>query len=104
MTISRAALLVLAARVVCLAQGGTCAELHSAVKSTYNFKPSKLTEAQQKKKSAEMDKVWSLVEAHPSEMVPCLIAEMEQTGADRWFIFDAGSLLAKLDHSSRTNR
>jgi hypothetical protein len=104
MTISRAVLLVLTAPVVCFAQGSTCADLRSAVKSTYNFKPSKLNEAQQKKKSAEMDKIWNLVEAHPSEMAPCLIAEMEQSGADRWFLFDAGSLLAKLDHSPRTNR
>jgi hypothetical protein len=104
MTISRAALLVLTARVVCLAQGGTCTELSSAVQSTYNFKPSKLTGAQQKKKSAEMDKVWNLVEANPSEMVSCLITEMEQPGADKWFLFYAGSLLAKLDHSPRTNR
>ena len=74
------------------------------VRSTYGFKPSKLTEAQQKIKSAEMDKVWNLVETHPTEMLPCLIAEMEEPGADSWFLFDAGGLLADLDHSPRANR
>ena len=104
MTILRTALIVFAARAVCLSQGGACSELRSAVKSTYDFKPSKLTEAQQKKKSAEMDKVWNLVEAHPAEMAPCLMAEMEGLDADRWFLFDAGSLLQKFDHSPRANR
>jgi hypothetical protein len=51
-----------------------------------------------------MDKVWNLVEAHPSEMLPCLTAEMEGPSADSWFLFDAGSLLVKLDHSPRTNQ
>jgi hypothetical protein len=74
------------------------------IKATYNFKPSKLTEAQQKEKSAAMDKVWNLVEAHPAEMVPCLIAEMDEPGADSWFLFDAGGLLAKLDYSAQGNR
>jgi hypothetical protein len=104
MAISRAALILLVARAVCLAQAGTCSELHSAVQSTYNFKPSKLTKAQQQKKSAEMDNVWNLIEAHPTETVPCLMAEMEEPGADRWFLYDAGNLLPKFDHSARANR
>jgi hypothetical protein len=104
MTVPRTALLILAARAVCLAQGGACTELHAAVKSTYNFKPSKLTEAQKKGKSAGMDKVWNLVEANPAEMVPCLIAEMDGPAADSWFLFDAGGLLANLDHSARASR
>ncbi len=48
-----------------------------------------------------MDKVWDLVEGHPTEMTPCLIAEMDEPGVDKWFLFDAGSLLAKVDHSAR---
>src|SRR5689334_11585137 len=104
MAVSRVALLLPIAQVVCMAQGGTCTELRSAVKSTYNFKPSKLTQAQQKSKSAEMDKVWKLVEANSAIMVPCLVAEMEDPSADKWFLFDAGGLLATLDHSARANQ
>src|SRR5437660_12062181 len=104
MTILRTALIVFAARAVCLSQGGACSELRSAVKSTYDFNPSKLTEAQQKKKSAEMNKVWNLVEAHHAEMAPCLMDEMAGLDADRWFLFDAGSLLQQFDHSPRANR
>jgi hypothetical protein len=74
------------------------------VASTYDFKPSKLTEAQKKSKSAKMDKVWNLIESHSAQMLPCLIAEMEEPGADSWFLFDAGGLLANLDHSPRANR
>src|ERR1700733_8199194 len=104
MTVLRAALLLLFTQFICFAQGGACAQLHSAIQSTYNFKPSKLTKAQQASKSAEMDKVWDLVGTHPAEMAPCLMAEMEAPDADRWFLFDAGSLLAKNDHSARANR
>jgi hypothetical protein len=104
MTISRTALVLLFASGVCLAQGGTCAELRSAVISTYNFKPSRLTEAERKKKAAEMDVVWNLVGAHPAEMTPCLIALIEEPNADGWFLYDASGLLAKLDHSERANR
>src|SRR5258708_269889 len=104
MAASRTALLFLAASGFCLAQGVTCSELRSMVKATYNFKPSKLTEAQRKSKSAEMDKVWNLVKGHQAGMLPCLIAEMEGPGADTWFLFDAGSLLATLDHSPRANQ
>jgi hypothetical protein len=104
MLLPRTALLVIAAQAVCLAQGGACTPLRSAIKSTYDFKPSKLSETQRQAKSAEMDKVWNLVEADPAVLVPCLVSEMEQPRADSWFAFDAGSLLAKLDHSERTNR
>jgi hypothetical protein len=36
--------------------------------------------------------------------VPCLMAEMEDTAADKWFLFDGGSLLATLDHTARANQ
>ena len=104
MTLARAALLALATRLVCLAQGGACAELHALVQTTYNFKPSQLRASEQKDKSVEMDQVWNLVHSRPAEMLPCLIAEMERPGADGWFLFDAGSLLGKLEHSARANR
>ena len=90
MAVSRTALLVLFTSGACLAQGGACSDLRSLVKSTYKFKPSKLTDAQRKNKSAEMDKVWNLVEAHPAEMLPCLIAEMEAPAVDTWFLFGPG--------------
>ncbi len=104
MTLARAALLALATRLVCLAQGGACAELHSLVQTTYNFKPSQLRASEQKDKSVEMGRVWNLVHSRPAEMLPCLIGEMERPGADGWFLFDAGSLLGKLEHSARANR
>jgi hypothetical protein len=104
MMVSRTVALVILARAVCLAQGGACAQLRSAVVATYDFKPSKLTEAQRKKKSEEMDRLWNLVEAHPAETTPCLMGEMEEPDADRWFLFDAGGVLAKLAPSPAADR
>src|SRR5258708_36520949 len=103
MAILRTALIVFAARAVCLSQGGACSELRSAVKSTDDFKPSKLTEAQQKKKSAEMDNVWNLVEAHPAEMAPSFMSEMEGLDAERAVLFEAGSLLQRFVYSPWPN-
>jgi len=104
MAVLRAAVLLGFAQMSCFAQGGACAQLHSLVQSTYNFKPSKLTKDQRASKSTAMDKVWNLVGEHPTEMAPCLMAEMEAPDADHWFLFDAGGLLAKNDHSARANR
>src|SRR5579871_669997 len=92
----------LAAAGVCLAQTNGCADLRGLVQSTYNFKPSRLNEAQKAQKASEMDRVWSLVQSRPAEMLPCLMAQMEEPGADRWFLFDAGALLIRLDRSARS--
>jgi hypothetical protein len=104
MVILRTALVVVAATAACFGQGHVCSELQSAIQSTYNFKPAKLTPAQKKIKSAEMDRVWNMIEARFTEMAPCLIAAMDELGADNWFLFDAGGLLEKLDHSPRIHR
>jgi hypothetical protein len=77
-----------------------CAEFQAMVRSTYNFKPSKLNKAEKEIKSKAMDDVWSAVEAKPKELLPCLRAALEDPKADSWFRFDGSSLLVKLDPSS----
>ena len=106
MPLLRAIPLLLAAPFLAFAQADSCAQLHSAVQSTYNFKPSKLNKADQQQKAADMDKVWNLVESRSAAMLPCLVTEMGRDDADPWFLYDAGALLAKLDPdaSARTNR
>ncbi len=76
-----------------------CVEFQAMVRSTYNFKPSMLNKAEQETKSKAMDKVWSVVEAKPKELLSCLRVALEDPKADVWFRFDASSLLVKLDPS-----
>jgi hypothetical protein len=77
----------------------TCAGFQQTVKSTYNFKPSRLTDSERKSKSAAMDRFWEMVKSDPERLLPCLRMALQDTGADKWFRFDASNLLVKLDPS-----
>jgi hypothetical protein len=76
---------------------GRCTDLTRMVRSTYTFRPSKLTADEQKAKGQEMDQVWKLAEAHGRALGPCLRNLLEAPGADGFFRFDGASLLVKLD-------
>src|SRR5581483_7151504 len=80
----------------------SCNQLNDLIKSTYDFKPSKLSEAQQTVKSKEMDKVWDAVKAKPKEMLPCLRQALRAPDANAWFIFDGSELLLSLDPSAES--
>jgi len=75
----------------------TCASFQQTVKSTYNFKPSRLPESERNSKSAAMDRFWDMVKADPKRLLPCLRAALQDANADKWFRFDASSLLIELD-------
>jgi hypothetical protein len=77
----------------------TCDGFQQTVKSTYNFKPSRLTDAERNSKSFAMDRFWDMVKADPERLLPCLRIALQDTSADKWFRFDASSLLVKLDPS-----
>jgi hypothetical protein len=80
------------------AQGkDTCAGFQQTVKSTYNFKPSRLTDSERKSKLAAMDSFWEMVKADPKRLLPCLRIAIQDAGADKWFRFDASNLLVQLD-------
>jgi hypothetical protein len=77
-----------------------CEEFSRAVKSTYNFKPSRLKdEAERSAKSAAMDSFWNTVKAGRKEFLPCLRAALEDPKSDPWFGFDGSTLLVYLDPS-----
>lgn len=76
-----------------------CGELKKLIDKTYNFKPSKLTEAEKNTKSAEMDVVWNAVKANPKELLPCLREAIDARTNDGFFGFDASNLLIQLDRS-----
>jgi len=95
--------LLFAAPIVCSAQEERCTQLRTLIGSTYDFRPSRLTDAQRKAKSGEMERVWNMVRADSTDLAPCLIAETERPGADPWFVYDAGGLLASFEQSARAN-
>ncbi len=82
------------------AQRNSCANFQRLVGATYNFKPSKLSKAEQDSKGREMDKVWEAAKANPAELTPCLRAGLEEANADPWFRLDGVNLLVDLDPSS----
>jgi len=77
----------------------TCDGFQQTVKSTYNFKPSRLTDSERKSKSAAMDRFWEMVKADPKRLLPCLRIALQDAGADKWFRFDASNLLVQVDPS-----
>lgn len=97
------ALFILLIPIIAVGQAVTsCAQFNGVLKATYNFKPSKLTEARRDAKSAEMDKFWAMVKANRGVLLPCLTAALESPDADQWFRFDGSNLLVSLDPSSRS--
>jgi hypothetical protein len=85
--------------ITCGHANESCDSFQALIKSTYNFRPSKISDAEREAKVAAMDKVWSSAKANPKEMQPCLRAALERPDADQWFRFDGSSLLVELDPS-----
>jgi hypothetical protein len=98
-------LLLLTAQILVIAQNNpACVELKKLIVDTYNFKPSRLTDAEREAKSLAMDKVWKVAEAKRAELLPCLRDALAAPGADQWFRFDGSNLLVGLDPSAESKR
>ncbi len=83
---------------VCTALGASCGEdpcveFAQLIKSTYGFKPSKLSKEEQASKSKEMDKVWNAFKAKPKDLAACLEAAIADPKADAFLRFDASNML-----------
>jgi hypothetical protein len=74
-------------------QQDSCAEFRQALKSTYNFKPSRLSEADRDAKSAAMDRFWEMVSTRRVQLLPCLRVAIADPQSDSWFLFDGSNLL-----------
>lgn len=81
-----------------------CSDFQKQIDETYNFRPSKLTEAQQSAKSAEMDKVWEHVKLDSKKNIPCLASALRSPTANKFFLFDGSTLLFSLDQSEDTKK
>jgi hypothetical protein len=84
-------------------KNAVCAEFQEMVDETYNFKPSKLSEAERQAKSAAMDKVWNKAKEN-RELLPCLRDLIEARTQDAFFRFDASNLLIQLDQSAESKK
>ena len=60
-------LLIVALPLIAVAQTKeSCANFQTLIKTTYNFRPSKLSDSERDSKVAAMDKVWNMAKTDPS--------------------------------------
>ena len=97
-----ASLLILLAACSVRGQAVQCGDLQRLIKETYNFKPARLSEAEQTTKSNAMDRVWDDVKNNRAALLPCLRAALADPNADGFFRFDGSSLLVSLDPSRQS--
>ena len=83
----------------CYAETASCDAFKREVEAIYNFKPSRLPDAEKRTKSNALDTVWNAVKADPQEYLPCLRSLLNDPQADPFFRFDAGKLLVEQDPS-----
>jgi hypothetical protein len=79
-----------------------CVTVNELIQATYNFKPSRLTDADRASKSSAMDRFWNTLQENPQQSVPCLKKALAQPNADRWFRFDGSTLLVEMDPSTES--
>lgn len=78
---------------------GQCDALRLEIKATYNFKAGRLSDAQIKAKSAELDIFWDRVKSSPGKLVPCLRQALRDELSDTFFNIDGSNLLVEVDPS-----
>lgn len=98
------ALTLLLSAVYSFAQPASCDQVTAAKSRTYGFLPSKLTAAERNTKSQQLDVFWNLVKGMGPDGITCLRTLVETEQADKFFLFDAASLLASLDRSGGSNQ
>src|SRR5712692_376966 len=77
----------------------TCNTIAEAERTTYGFRPSKLSDPERKQKSAAMDSFWNLVKRSGPAGAVCL-RSLLQKQEDGFAVFDEGSLLYSLDRAA----
>jgi hypothetical protein len=80
----------------------SCANFQELVKTTYNFKPTQISDSERDAKSAAMDQVWNMVRANSKELLACLRIALEDQRANSFFRFDGSNLLVELDPSPQS--
>ena len=73
--------------------------LHARVVALYGFHPARVSDAERKAKSAEMDAFWKEMTAQPEVSLPLLRAELRNPDNPTFFYADGTQLLLTLSHA-----
>jgi hypothetical protein len=77
----------------------TQAEMHARVVSLYDFHPSKISDAERKAKSKEMDLFWDEMKGTPNQTLPLLRKELLDQSDPSFFFTDGSELLLSLSQT-----
>ncbi len=78
----------------------SCRDLTTAIRATYSFRPSQLSDSQQAVHAAALDNFWTYVKAHRSTALPCLRSALSTPSDSGLFLVDGSNLLVSLDSST----
>jgi hypothetical protein len=78
---------------------GQCDSFQQTIKSTYNFKPALMSEAQRDAASLRLDGFWNQVRQSRATLIPCLRQALKQDNAASFFAIDGSMLLVNVDPS-----
>ena len=70
--------------------------MHARVEALYDFHPSKLTDAERTKKSAEMDYFWIEMKGDSDKTLPLVRVELRDAPRGSFFLMDGSELLLEL--------
>lgn len=73
--------------------------LKAQIDSVYNFKPSKLSKAEQQARFPAMDKLFNQIKNDTVQYLPQLRNELSNTGHNAYFYYDGCALLLSLSHT-----
>jgi len=73
--------------------------LKTEIDQVYNFKPSKLSKAEQQAKFPVMDKLFAKIQSDTAKYLPELRSELIATGHAPYFYYDGCALLLTLSKS-----
>jgi hypothetical protein len=78
---------------------GQCDAFQQTIKSTYNFNPARMNEAEMKAESARLDVFWNNVRQSRATLLPCLRQALKEDTSSGFFAIDGSMLLVDVDPS-----
>src|SRR5450432_1215400 len=81
-----------------------CAAIREAKQETYGFHPNKLSRLEREQRTRQMDAFWSLVKQNGPEGLGCIRGLIETEKEDKYFLFDAASILTTFDKSGNSDK
>jgi hypothetical protein len=81
-----------------------CTPIREAKQRTYGFHPDKLSKLERQQKSKKMDEFWNLVKQKGPDGLNCVRELIETETEDKYFLFDAASILTTFDKSGDSDK